>query len=314
MRRRSTILALLICCAAPGLAQEGGGEPSKLACNDFKSEAARVLAQSPDTLQVNNLLFEAARKGCVSALDSLLKSGASLRARDRMGNNALAIAAKMGRLAFAKALLDAQGPADADQLDRANVVGSTPLIQAAQANRATVAELLIEAGAKVDAVNRQGETALSVAAFNGNAELARTLLARKAAPDTIDVTGKGVIVYAAARGAARVVEMLLDAGVDPNQRYHADLTALMWAAGHPDNVAEADGLRTVELLLSRGAKIDLVDDRGRSALMIAASLDHGAIAQALLAAGADRALRDKAGKSAVDLAGGAEARAIVAAP
>jgi len=48
--------------------------------------------------------------------------------------------------------------------------------------------------------------------------------------------------------------------------------------------------------------------------MIAASLDHGAIAQALLAAGADRGLRDKAGKSAADLAGGAETRAIVAAP
>ncbi len=313
MRRRSILLALLICCAAPGLAQEGGGDPSALACNDFKNEAARVLAQSPDTLQVNNLLFEAARRGCVSVLDSLLKSSASLQARDRMGNNALAIAAKMGRLAFAKALL-AQSPADADQLDRANVVGSTPLVQAAQANRTAVAEMLIEAGAKVDAVNRQGETALSVAAFNGNAELAQMLIARKAAPDTTDATGKGVIVYAAARGAARIVEMLLDAGVDPNQRYRADLTALMWAAGHADNVVEAEGLRTVELLLARGAKIDLVDDRGRSALMIAASLDHGAIARALLAAGADRALRDKAGKSAADLAGGAEARAIVAAP
>jgi uncharacterized protein len=313
MRSRSILLAWLICCAAPGLAQEGG-EPSALACTDFKNEAARALAQSPDTLQVNNLLFEAARRGCVSALDTLLKSGASLQARDRMGNNALAIASKMGRLAFAKALLAAQTPADADQLDRPNVAGSTPLIQAAQANRVAVAQLLIEAGANVDAVNRQGETALSVAAFNANADLAQALIARKAAPDTIDATGKGVIVYAAARGAARIVEMLLDAGVDPNRRYRADLTALMWAAGHADNVAAAEGLRTVDLLLSRGAKIDLVDDRGRSALMIAASLDHGAIAQALLAAGADRGLRDKAGKSAADLAAGAEVKTIVAAP
>ena len=314
MWRRSIFLAPLIFCAAPGLAQEGGGEPSALACNDFKSEAARVLAQSPDTLQINNLLFEAARKGCVSALDTLLKSGASLQARDRIGNVALAIAARMGRLAFAKALLGAQTPADGDQLDRANVAGSTPLIQAAQANRIAVAEMLVEAGAQVDAVNRQGETALSAAAFNGNAELAQMLIARKAAPDTVDATGKGVMIYAAARGATRVVEMLLDAGVDPNRRYHADLTALMWAAGRPDNVSEADALQTVKLLLSRGAKIDFVDDRGMSALMIAASLDHASIVQALLDAGADRALRDKKGKSAADLAGGAEARAIVMAP
>jgi ankyrin repeat protein len=313
MLRYPSLLALLVCCAGFAVAQESG-DPSALACNDFKNDAARALAQSPDALQVNNLLFEAARKGCVSALDSLLAAGASLQARDRMGNNALATAARMGRLAFVKALLGAQQPADADQLDRANVTGSTPLIQAVQANRAAVAKLLIEAGAKVDAVNRQGETALSVAAFNANDELAEMLLARKAAPDTTDATGKGVIVYAAARGAAHIVELLLDAGVDPNRRYRADLTPLMWAAGHADNVAEAQGLRTVEILLSRGAKIDLVDDRGRSALMIAAGLDHGAVAKALLAAGADRALRDKAGKTAADLAGGAEVRAIVATP
>ncbi|MGO8797876.1 MAG: ankyrin repeat domain-containing protein [Roseiarcus sp.] len=314
MLKRSILLAPLIFGAAPVFAQEGSGEPSALTCNDFKNEAARVLAQSPDTLQINNLLFEAAHKGCVSALGALLGSGASLEARDRMGNNALSIAARMGRLAFAKALLDAQTPADRDQLDRANVAGSTPLIEAVQANRTVVAEMLLEAGAKVDAVNRQGETALSAAAFNGNAELARMLLARKAAPDTVDATGKGVIIYAAARGAAGVVEMLLDAGVDPNRRYHADLTALMWAAGHPDNVSDADALQTVKLLLSRGATIDFVDDRGMSALMIAASLDHAAIARALLEAGADRGLRDKNGKSAADLARGAEARAIVLAP
>jgi hypothetical protein len=48
--------------------------------------------------------------------------------------------------------------------------------------------------------------------------------------------------------------------------------------------------------------------------MIAAGLDHAIIAQALIAAGADRSKRDKAGKNAADLAGGAEVKAIVAAP
>jgi len=173
---------------------------------------------------------------------------------------------------------------------------------------------LIDAEAKVDVANKQGETALSAAAFNANAELAELLLTHKAPPDTVDGTGKSVIVYAAARGAARIVEMLLNAGVDPNRRYSADLTALMWAAGHADNTPREQGLQTVKLLIDRGATIDLVDDRGRSALMIAAALDHGAVAQALLAAGADRSKRDKTGKSAADLAGGAEVKAIVATP
>jgi uncharacterized protein len=312
MRRISVFLALSLWCAAPAAAQEGPAEPSAALCNDFKLEATHTLSQSPDSLQINNLLFEAAHKGCVTSLDTLIKAGASPLARDRLGNVALAIAARMGRLAFVKALL--ADKANAEQLDRPNVAGSTPLFQAVQADRAAVAKMLIDAGAKVDVANRQGETALSAAAFNANAELAEALLAHKAPADTVDATGKGVIVYAAARGATRIVEMLLNAGVDPNRRYSADLTALMWAAGHADSAPKEEGLRTVKLLIERGATIDLADDRGRTALMIAAGLDHGAIAQALLAAGADRARRDKTGKSAADLAGGAEVKAIVATP
>jgi ankyrin repeat protein len=313
MGSRAIFFALLTLAAAPALAEDGG-DPSSLACLEFKGEAARTLSESPDTLQVNNLLIEAAHRGCVSELPTLLQAGASLRARDRKGDNALAVAARMGRLPFVKALLAAQTPADAEQLDRANVAGSTPLIQAAQANRTAIARLFIDAGAKVDAVNRQGETPLSAAAFNGNAELVELLLSRKVAPDTVDATGKGVLTYAAARGSARVVALLLDAGVDPNRRYRADLTALMWAAGHPDNVSEADALQTVKLLLARGAKIDFVDDRGQSALMIAASLGHGPMTQALLTAGADRTLRDKHGKSAAELAAAPEVKAMFAAP
>jgi ankyrin repeat protein len=312
MWRISVFLALSLWCAAPAAAQEGPAEPSAALCNDFKLEATHTLSQSPDSLQINNLLFEAAHKGCVTSLDTLIKAGASPLARDRLGNVALAIAARMGRLAFVKALL--ADKANAEQLDRPNVAGSTPLFQAVQADRAAVAKMLIDAGEKVDVANRQGETALSAAAFNANAELAEALLAHKAPADTVDATGKSVIVYAAARGATRIVEMLLNAGVDPNRRYSADLTALMWAAGHADSAPKEEGLRTVKLLIERGATIDLADDRGRTALMIAAGLDHGAIAQALLAAGADRSRRDKTGKSAADLAGGAEVKAIVATP
>jgi uncharacterized protein len=312
MRRSSTLLALFLCCAPPAVAQENAVEPSATLCNDFKLEATHTLSQSPDSLQINNLLFEAARKGCVSALDLLTKAGASPLARDRMGNVALAIAAKTGRMAFVKALL--ADKANSGQIDRPNVTGSTPLFQAVQADRTAVAKLLIDADAKIDLANKQGETALSAAAFNANTELAELLLAHKALPDTVDATGKSVIVYAAARGATRIVEMLLNAGVDANRRYNADLTALMWAAGHADNTPREQGLRTVKLLIERGATIDLVDDRGRSALMIAAALDHGAIAQTLLDAGADRSKRDKTGKSAADLAGGTEVKAIVATP
>ncbi len=305
-------IALALLGAGPAAAQDAADEPSPTVCRDFSGEAARALAQGLETLRVNNLLFEAARRGCVGELDRLLKAGASLAARDRLGNVALGIAAKTGRRAFVVALLALSGPEAEAQRDHANVAGSTALILAAQANRGPVAEALVRAGAKTDLANGQGETALSAAAFNANVELARLLLAHRASPNAIDATGKSVIVYAAARGSWMIVETLLHAGVDANQRDGAQLTPLMWAAGHPDNAPDADAAATVKLLLARGAKIDLADDRGRTALMIAAGRGHGAIALVLLDAGADASLRDKQGKTALDLAVGEEVKGLLA--
>ena len=162
----------------------------------------RVLAARANSLQINNLLFEAAHKGCAASLETLFAAGASRLARDRRGDTAMAIAARMGRAPVVDALLKSASPAEAAQIDIPDVVGSTPLIVAALADRNPVALRLIEAGADVNAANHQGETALSIAAYNGNLELAAALIDRHARPDTIDVTGKAVICYAA--GAAPI--------------------------------------------------------------------------------------------------------------
>jgi ankyrin repeat protein len=57
----------------------------------------------------------------------------------------------------------------------------------------------------------------------------------------------------------------------------------------------------VQRLLEAGAAVDDRDDRGRTALMIAAEGGHSGIVDVLLARGADRSLKDKAGKRAGDL-------------
>jgi ankyrin repeat protein len=58
----------------------------------------------------------------------------------------------------------------------------------------------------------------------------------------------------------------------------------------------------VELLVARGADLNRTDDRGRTALMIAAERGHDLIVEFLLERGADPALKDKQGNSVVDLA------------
>jgi ankyrin repeat protein len=80
--------------------------------------------------------------------------------------------------------------------------------------------------------------------------------------------------YAAAEGQVDAVQLLLDRGVDVNQRYNHNLTALMWAAGY----GKSDCLK---LLLERGADPKLKDDRGKTAADIAAEQGYQAVAAML---------------------------------
>ena len=76
----------------------------------------------------------------------------------------------------------------------------------------------------------------------------------------------------------------------------------MWAAGHSNDTPRQDGLHTVARILEAGPEIDAVDNRGWSALMIAAERGHLEIAELLLDRGADPMIADKQGRRAVELA------------
>ncbi len=117
----------------------------------------------------------------------------------------------------------------------------------------------------------------------------------------IDDTQKAAIVYAAGRGFSAVARLLLDHGVDINAKYGNDLTVLMWAAGHSAEAGVKDVEQVMTLFIERGARLDDQDNRGRTALMIAAELGHASAVDLLLAHGADKSLKDKQGKTASDL-------------
>src|SRR5262249_61109376 len=117
------------------------------------------------------------------------------------------------------------------------------------------------------------------------------------------------IVYAAARGFEAVVQRLLDAGVDAKASYGHGLTALMWAAGHEDGVGARAAIDVADLLIMRGAALNAVDDRGRTALMIAAARADPEVVTALLRHGANSEVKDSGGRTARELAANDAVRA-----
>ena len=73
------------------------------------------------------------------------------------------------------------------------------------------------------------------------------------------------------------------------------VTLLMGAANHGHE-------RVVELLIRRGAEVNLQSSHGRTALMFAVFFNRPAVVRRLLRAGADAAARDENGKTALQMA------------
>jgi uncharacterized protein len=287
--------------------------PSQLA-HAVEPAACREIGRNFDlikpemvSIQLNSALFSAADAGCEELAERLLAAGASLQARDRLGAMPLAHAARAGQRALLELFL-AKGAA----IDARDLAGATALYAAAENERPASVALLLAKGADPNIPGRSGLTPLAAAAFKGNDRIVEDLLARGALPNVVDSTGKAAITYAAARGFAGIVGRLLDAGVDPGFRYGHDLTALMWAAGHEGGVGAQAAESTATLLIGHGSPLDAIDDRGRTALMMAAELGYPERVTMLIRQRADPTLRDKSGRTAFDLAGDEGVRRVLA--
>ena len=301
--RTLTCACLVVLVAlAPALAQTGAPRAEE-DCGEIERNYELVKAEAV-SVQTNIALFAASDRGCEALAQTLLDAGASLLARDRRGAIPLAHAARGGHPTLVELFLAKGAPIDARNVD-----GGTALLGAAEAEKHSTVALLLAKGADPNLTGRSGLTPLVAAAFKGNDRIVEALLAKGADPKVRDTTGKTAMVYAAARGFDDIVRRLLDAGIDARERYGNDLTALMWIAGHDEGVGAGGVERIVDLLVAHDAVLDAADNRGRTALMIAASLGDAATVGVLLHRGADRSLKDKEGKTAADLAANTEVRA-----
>ncbi len=186
------------------------------------------------------------------------------------------------------------------------------------AHSASVAHVLIAAGAPVDGNPGDTETPLITAASYGDADVAAVLIAAgadidaTAASNAGGVPGGSALLHAAVFGMTDVIDVLVTAGarvrsieeaaaagdvngwLAPDTPEQSLLRALIMAADH-------QRIGVIDTLVKAGAPVDATDEVfGRHPLVLAASNGRPASVRSLLAHGADPARVDTHGRTALD--------------
>jgi ankyrin repeat protein len=154
---------------------------------------------------------DAAMRGDIAAVRTLLQKGSDVNAAQGDGMTALHWAANRGNLELAVLLLRSRA-----NLKAVTRIGAfTPLHVASQQGHATVVSALLKAGADAKARTTDSVTALHLAALSGSAPAVAALLDRSAEINAREpARGQTPLMLAAALGRVDVVKLLLQRGAN----------------------------------------------------------------------------------------------------
>lgn len=232
-------------------------------------------------------LHQAALLGDISAINRAIANRVPIDSKDKSGLTPLAIAAAAGQTEAASVLII--NGADVNATDPS---GATPLILAVGRTHTKVVKLLLENGANANAQWIEGCTPLFFATDKSVAEM----LIRAGADVQARARDESTALIAAAKGrGSDIVEALISHGADLNVKDKNGLTPLIGAAVNGNYGA-------VSVLVSKGVQLDMKDNNGVTALHVAAHKGERGIVGLLLAAGADRHAKASDGSSPAGLA------------
>jgi ankyrin repeat protein len=161
-------------------------------------------------------VVDATRQGDLEALRVLIEQGADVNQAEGDGMTALHWAAMRNDPDAAELLIEAGAALEAGT----RIGGHTPLHVASRSGSASVSRLLLASGtdADVNAETSTGATALHFTAGGGHADVARLLLENGADADAVEAKwGQTPLVFAAAWNRENVIRVLLEHGADPER-------------------------------------------------------------------------------------------------
>jgi hypothetical protein len=175
------------------------------------------------------------------------------------------------------------------------VAPDDPMIKAAQEDNLEEVQQLLP-GRDVDLRDkRSGTTALEHAVRNGNREMVQLLLSAGADVNARNAGGQSVLMMLGEEATTDLVWDLINAGAKVNQKDNEGNTPLIEAAGF-------NNIEALKTLLDAGAEIAAWNEDGETPLLMAASAGLVNNVRALILAGADINQRDSDDKSALALA------------
>lgn len=225
-------------------------------------------------------LFFALASGKAEAASALIAAGADVKHRGPENTSALQMALYWKNWAAAEELVRLGG-GDVTELDRE---GRRPLHVAAAAGQAALVAALLERGADVDALSGpskitwvteanfgmppppvQPTTALMAAAKAGQADVMWQLVRAGANEHFVDGAGVNLVLAAAQGRDPAALTLAIELAGDANAADKDKTTALHMLAGGPYFPELPAMLR---VLASHGARADLPDARGKTALQV----------------------------------------------